>query len=121
MAATPASRLQPSKIGCCQGPWIASRWSHVQIESQPAASAATAASRTSGHVVDWGQSWRPNRTAGIVRVAPSVVEVVRDRDHPQPERDSLLGPEGGDAVLIVLPVADGEGDDVIACLLDLVD
>ena len=59
-AATPASSSQPSKIGCCHGPWIASRWSHVQIESQPAASAASADSRYSGQVVCWGQSWSPN-------------------------------------------------------------
>src|SRR5258705_499281 len=32
--ARPASTVQPSKIGCCQGPWMASRRSHVQIELQ---------------------------------------------------------------------------------------
>ena len=49
--ASPASTLQPSKIGCSQGPKIASRWSHVQTESQPASSAARAASRKPGQSV----------------------------------------------------------------------
>ena len=38
-AAQAASVSQPSKIGWRHGPWIASRWSQVQTESQPAASA----------------------------------------------------------------------------------
>ena len=33
--ARPARTHQPSKIGCSHGPKIASRWSHVQTESQP--------------------------------------------------------------------------------------
>ena len=59
--ASPARTIQPSKIGCSHGPKIARRWSHVQIESQPASSAARAASRKPGQSVCWDQSWSPNR------------------------------------------------------------
>ena len=44
-AATPASAIQPSKMGCSHGPKIASRWSHVHVSAAPAASAARTASR----------------------------------------------------------------------------
>ena len=47
---TPRATSQPSKIGWRHGPTIASRWSHVQTLSQPAASAATAASRNDAPV-----------------------------------------------------------------------
>ena len=48
-------------MGCSHGPKIASRWSQVQTESQPARSAASAASRKSGHDVCCDQSWSPKR------------------------------------------------------------
>src|SRR6266480_1988726 len=92
IAAHAASVSQPSKIGCSQAPWIASRWSHVQSPSQPATSAASAASRMFGQSEDWDQSWAPNfiraALAGqlgqnvaaenldpAVLIAPDVVEV----------------------------------------------
>jgi hypothetical protein len=45
---------------------MASRWSHVQTESQPDRSAARAASRKAGHVVDWDHSWSPKRIVIVV-------------------------------------------------------
>src|SRR6185369_17531060 len=61
----------PSKIGWSHGPKIASRWSHVQTESQPLASAARAESRNSGHVVCWDQSWAPNRIRSLLWGPPA--------------------------------------------------
>ena len=66
-AATAASAIGPSKIGCSQGPKIPWRWSQVQTVSQPAASAATAASRKPGQSLAWLQSWAPKRIALIRR------------------------------------------------------
>ena len=60
-AAQAASVVQPSKMGWRQGPWMASRWSHVQSESQPADSASSAASRKRGQSLACDQSWAPNR------------------------------------------------------------
>src|SRR5947207_1234185 len=97
MAAAACRSAQPSKIGCCHGPWIARRWSQTQIESQLAASAASVASRNSGHVVRWGHSWSPNFTGCIGGL---LLQVVVDRDDAQPERDPFLGPEAGHAVLV---------------------
>ncbi len=52
---------QPSKIGWFHGPWMASRWSHVQSESQPAASASRAAARKRDQSLACDQSWAPKR------------------------------------------------------------
>src|SRR5688500_1774266 len=84
-----ASVVQPSRIGCSHGPKMASRWSQVQTESQPAASAASAASRNPGQYVDCDHSCRPNfvvRSMG----GPGSVEVVVDGIDGDAEADAVL-------------------------------
>src|SRR6185295_2584039 len=83
------STIQPSKIGCSHGPKIASRWSHVQTEYQPRASARSAASRKPAQSVCCDQIWRPKR----VTPSASVVEVVVERIGAEPEADPLLALE----------------------------
>src|SRR6476659_3476901 len=85
-APSPARTLQPSKIGCSHGPKMAIRWSHVQIESQPAASAARAASRKPGQSVRCDQSCSPKRVIGTT----SLLELIVDGGRSEPERDALL-------------------------------
>ena len=70
---------------------MAMRWSHVQIESQPASSAERAASRKPGQSVCWDQSCSPNRIRRLA-VGGSFAVVV-DRDGVDPEADALLSLE----------------------------
>ena len=73
-AAVAAIVVQPSKIGCSHGPKIASRWSHVQTESQPTSSARTrrVAERWPRRLLAPQLGPEPHRSV--------LVEVVVDRD-----------------------------------------
>src|SRR5262245_52065887 len=121
----PAMSVQPSKIGWSQGPKIASRWSQVQIESQPAASAARAASRNVGQSVAWDQSWAPKRSgraAEASAIGRSVVaEVVVDAGDPDPERHALLAHPTGPRLRVVVAVPIGEVADVLARPIEVID
>ena len=100
-AAQAARSVQPSKISWSGSPTMAWRWSQVQSESSPAASAARAASRSSGQVALWGHNSAPTRSGWRSRreVTGSVLQVVVGGDDLDPEGDPVLRPEAGDHAL----------------------
>ena len=89
-AASAASVVQPSSLPSVQSPSSLRRWSSTQRSSNPAASAWTTASRSSGQPVRWTQNAAPNRIsiARIVRTWPTSHEPVRAS--PPEARDAIL-------------------------------